>query len=289
MTAHTLNPWSQVVRLHPDVESGNTAVATYAIDLGALVAGDPQRAPRLPAGSRLLRGHVPHHRPAPAAGGCAGRAGRRAEATGCCSFARPSAAASRTRWPRSITPRGDRSSLDRLPKAPTCPIPARCASPCSTARSSTCKGEQVNGQRVQTMWGLLAAQLGCYDLVSYHDQNRVAPGGDVIAAMLGTEPTLILLDEVLKYLERVLAESVGDSTLGRLTQDFIQSLSIEVARAPARGAGLQPAGQRPRGVRQHGAAGHARPPDLARRRQARAGRRRRDPAGAAPPAAVRAA
>jgi hypothetical protein len=77
----------------------------------------------------------------------------------------------------------------------------------------------------------LAAQLGCYDVVAYHDVNRVAPGGDVIARMLGDAPTLILLDEVLKYLERVLGEPVGDSTLGRQTQDFIQSLSTEVARS----------------------------------------------------------
>jgi predicted AAA+ superfamily ATPase len=46
MTVHQLRPWSQVVRLDHDVESGNTAVAAYAIDLGALVAGDP-RIPRI--------------------------------------------------------------------------------------------------------------------------------------------------------------------------------------------------------------------------------------------------
>lgn len=36
-----IKPWVDVVRLHPDVESETTAIATYAIDLGALVAGDP--------------------------------------------------------------------------------------------------------------------------------------------------------------------------------------------------------------------------------------------------------
>ena len=41
MTVYQLRPWSQVVQLHPDVESGKTALATYAIDLGALVEGDP--------------------------------------------------------------------------------------------------------------------------------------------------------------------------------------------------------------------------------------------------------
>ena len=46
MTTAQLRPWSQVVTLDHDVESGNTAVAAYAIDLGALVAGDP-RIPRV--------------------------------------------------------------------------------------------------------------------------------------------------------------------------------------------------------------------------------------------------
>lgn len=36
-----LKPWIDVVGLHPDVESGNTAIATYAIDLGALASGEP--------------------------------------------------------------------------------------------------------------------------------------------------------------------------------------------------------------------------------------------------------
>jgi hypothetical protein len=37
MSTHQLRPWSQVVRLDHDVESGNTAVAAYAIDLGTLL------------------------------------------------------------------------------------------------------------------------------------------------------------------------------------------------------------------------------------------------------------
>ena len=94
------------------------------------------------------------------------------------------------------------------------------------------QGRVMDGRPVQTMWGMLAAQLGCYDVVAHHDATRGAPGGDVIAQMLGDQPTLLLLDEVLKYLERASAEPVLDSTLGRQVQDFLQSLSVEVARAP---------------------------------------------------------
>jgi hypothetical protein len=81
------------------------------------------------------------------------------------------------------------------------------------------------------MWGDLAAQLDCYDLIEYHDKNRVPPGGDVIKSMLGERPTLLLLDEVLMYVERASAEIIGDSNLGRLTQAFLQILSVEVANS----------------------------------------------------------
>jgi hypothetical protein len=40
MADHGLRSWSQAVHLHRDVEAGDTAVASYAIDLGALVEGD---------------------------------------------------------------------------------------------------------------------------------------------------------------------------------------------------------------------------------------------------------
>ena len=105
MTVHQLRPWSQVVRLDHDVESGNTAVAAYAIDLGALVTGDPRipaiyRQPRdffgatyLTSGMRRLLGDM------------LDGLGLAAPVTGCCSSAPRSAAASHTRWPRCIMPR----------------------------------------------------------------------------------------------------------------------------------------------------------------------------------------
>ena len=41
MNSYTLKPWTDVVKLHPDVESGNLVEAVFAIDLGAIAAGDP--------------------------------------------------------------------------------------------------------------------------------------------------------------------------------------------------------------------------------------------------------
>lgn len=240
MTIHQLRPWSQVVRLDNDVESGNTAVATYAIDLGALVAGDPRipaiyRRPRdffaatyLTGGMRRLLGDV--------LDGLAGGTGDRV-----LQLRSPFGGGKSHTLAALFHAARDLSALDvaqvaNLPHSDVAQFGKLRHD--EVVRVAVFDGEkfdvlgrEVDGQLVKTMWGALAAQLGCYDIVAYHDAGRVAPGGDVIARMLGDAPTLILLDEVLKYLERVLGEPVGDSTLGRQTQDFIQSLSTEVARS----------------------------------------------------------
>jgi len=41
MSIHTLRPWTDLVKLHPDVEAGVLTEATFAIDLGAIAANDP--------------------------------------------------------------------------------------------------------------------------------------------------------------------------------------------------------------------------------------------------------
>ena len=40
MSVHTLRPWTELVKLHPDVESGSLAEAVFAIDLGSVATGD---------------------------------------------------------------------------------------------------------------------------------------------------------------------------------------------------------------------------------------------------------
>ena len=41
MSIHTLKPWTELVKLHPDVESGSLTEAVFAIDLGAIATSDP--------------------------------------------------------------------------------------------------------------------------------------------------------------------------------------------------------------------------------------------------------
>ena len=228
MTDAQLLPWSQAVRLHPDVERGDTAVATYAIDLGALVAGDenvPQvyrradaffAATHLTTGLRRLLEDV--------LGGLGGGKGDRV-----LQLRSPFGGGKSHTLAALYHAARDRKALGALPEGLDLPNPGTVRVAVFDGEKFDVRGRTINGQPVRTMWGALAAQLGCHDLVAYHDQNRVSPGGDVIDDMLGEGPTLLLLDEVLKYLERVSAERVEDSTLGRLTQDFVQSLSVEVA------------------------------------------------------------
>jgi hypothetical protein len=229
MTADKLRPWDQTVHLHPDVEAGDTAVATYAIDLGALVAGDRNvptvyrrpdaffSATHLTGGLRRLLNDV--------LSGLAGGKGDRV-----LQLRSPFGGGKSHTLAALYHAAQGRAALNALPEGIDLPDPGPVRVAVFDGEKFDVRGKEINGQRVQTMWGALAAQLDCYDLMAYHDENRVSPGGDVIAEMLGETPTLLLLDEVLKYLERVLAEPVGESTLGRLTQDFLQSLSVEVAR-----------------------------------------------------------
>ena len=41
MSTRALRPWTDLVKLHPDVEAGALTEAVFAIDLGAIAAGDP--------------------------------------------------------------------------------------------------------------------------------------------------------------------------------------------------------------------------------------------------------
>jgi hypothetical protein len=82
--------------------------------------------------------------------------------------------------------------------------------------------------RRKTPWGEIAWQLGgqsSFTTVEKHDEQGIAPAGDVIRKMLPKEPSVILIDELLNYVSR--ARKTGLSTQ---TYDFLQNLSEE-ARA----------------------------------------------------------
>ncbi len=90
-------------------------------------------------------------------------------------------------------------------------------------------------QRRRTLWGELAWQLGGpegYALVAEQDRLGVAPGAEILSRLIGNMPNLLLLDEVLTYVENAMAVVVGESTLGRQTIVFLQRLTEVVAGSP---------------------------------------------------------
>ncbi len=79
----------------------------------------------------------------------------------------------------------------------------------------------------ETLWGLLAEQLtGSRASLEGH----TAPGREAIRRLLGAhQPLLILMDEVLEYVVKAAAVTVGQSTLAAQTLAFMQELTEAAA------------------------------------------------------------
>ena len=101
----------------------------------------------------------------------------------------------------------------------------------------------------KTPWGEIAWQLGgekSFAAVAKHDEQGIAPAGDVIRKMLPKEPSLILMDELLNYVSK--ARKTG---LASQLYDFLQKpLRGSQGPGPRRPLRLHPglrAGDEPRG------------------------------------------
>ncbi|MGB9610525.1 MAG: ATP-binding protein, partial [Bryobacteraceae bacterium] len=244
MSTSTLRPWTDTVKLHPDVESGALTEAVFAIDLGAIAAGDPNvpvvnrdpeaffRATYLTADLRKLLEEV--------LSSLAGKPGYNRVLK----LRTPFGGGKSHTLAALYHAARNRAALDLIPEAKGFPRPGDVAVAVFDgekfdARDGKEVGPRPAGSRshiIRTMWGWIAWQIDpekAFPLVAGHDEDRVAPGGDVIRRLLsegaGGRPVLILLDEVLKYMERAAAVSVLDSTLQRQAMDFFQNLTVEVA------------------------------------------------------------
>lgn len=85
-----------------------------------------------------------------------------------------------------------------------------------------------NGPVRKTLWGEIAWQLGgerSFAVVAEHEAKGMAPGGDVIRKMLPEGPSLILLDEVINYMNRARVVKLAEQS-----RTFIFNLA-EAARA----------------------------------------------------------
>ena len=60
-------------------------------------------------------------------------------------------------------------------------------------------GTQADPIKGKTPWGEIAHQLGVYEKVREHDEKRRSPGKEVLSDVLGEDPLLILMDELVEY------------------------------------------------------------------------------------------
>jgi len=83
---------------------------------------------------------------------------------------------------------------------------------------------------VHTIWGALAHQLGRYDDLRGEDEKRVVPTVDRLRRLLGTKPTVILIDEVVKYASRFEKSSSKElREYSRAVVVFIENLAKAVS------------------------------------------------------------
>ncbi|MDH7515655.1 MAG: DUF499 domain-containing protein [Bacteroidota bacterium] len=240
MSTHTLRPWTELVKLHPDVEDGKLTEAVFAIDLGAVAANDPNipvvnrdpesffRVTYLTADLRRLLEEV--------LACLSGKSGYNRVLK----LRTPFGGGKSHTLAALLHAARKRDALDSIPEAKDFARPGYVAVAVFDGEKFDARNGKPleDGRTIQTMWGWIAWQIDperAFPLVAGHDQDRVAPGGDVICEMLtkgaGDRPVLILLDEVLKYMERAAAVQVLDSTLQRQAMDFFQNLTVEVARS----------------------------------------------------------
>lgn len=91
-------------------------------------------------------------------------------------------------------------------------------------------GEYADPLRGKTLWGEIAHQLGCYEVVEEHDRRRVAPGKEIISDLLSkNQPVLLLMDELMQYVIRAMGVKVEEGTLKGQTQAFLKALTEAVA------------------------------------------------------------
>ena len=238
MNTRLLRPWTDLVKLHPDVEAGALTEAVFAIDLGAIAANDPNvpvvnrdpeaffRATYLTTDLRKLLDEV--------LASLSGKTGYNRVLK----LRTPFGGGKSHTLASLFHAARKRDALDSIPEAKGFARPGDVAVAVFDGEKFDARNGKTldDGQTIQTMWGWIAWQIDpekAFPLVAGHDRDRVAPGGDVTSDLLtkgaGGRPVLILLDEVLKYMERAAAVSVLDSTLQRQAKDFFQNLTVEVA------------------------------------------------------------
>ena len=86
---------------------------------------------------------------------------------------------------------------------------------------------QDSGITTKTLWGEIAYQVGGvegYRLLQGSDRAGISPGTDVLDRLLNGKPTVIILDEIARYLRAAKAKQIGRSDLAEQVVAFLFSL-----------------------------------------------------------------
>lgn len=111
----------------------------------------------------------------------------------------------------------------------------RVAAVVGTHLEPTSRPKKELAQAPRTLWGEIARQVGGaegYALVAENDATGVAPAAPALAKLLGTAPTLVMIDEVAQYQRRAKEVTLARGTLDQQTPAFLHSL-FETAGSPA--------------------------------------------------------
>ncbi len=230
---YSLRPWTEVLRPHDDIVAGKLEMSTYAADLGAVdrddpntpwVYRDPREFFRTTYPTRNLRRLL-----ADILGVMAGGAGDRVIQL------RTPFGGGKTHALLALyhliksREKIDQAHLSGLPD----PGPSRVAI-LSGLDLDPHTPRQVDGLMIRTLWGELAFRIGgqpSYEKVRIHDETGSAPSGNVLRPILSAAPSLVLLDEVLVYVERAGGKK-GDDPLRRQVTIFLQALTEVVRNLP---------------------------------------------------------
>jgi hypothetical protein len=229
--AYTLRPWTDVVRPHADVASGDLAMGTYAANLAAVafrgetstgVYDDPAEFFASTYFTRAMRELL-----ADVFGALGGNAGDRVLQL------RTPFGGGKTHTLLTLyhlaTARKEAADVPELSDVPD-PGPARVAV-LSGEYLDPQRGRSVDGRKITTLWGEMAYQLGgwdAYEQITVDGDEGVPPGGEVLGELLGGAPSLILLDEVLIYIVKGRALKRVDTTAGQQSLLFLHNLTETV-------------------------------------------------------------
>ena len=235
-TSMEINPWVQVVQLHPDVTSEHFSEDIFALDLGPLADGnksvpavyrDPEHFFRVSYPTKGLRSLLED-----VLSRLSGGEGNRI-----LKLLTPFGGGKSHTLASLLHAARNRKALDVLSETQGLPRPTNVRTAVFDGQFfDATKGKEISGEnfRAQTMWGWIAWSLGGkkgYEIMRQQDEARVAPGADEIMALLAEGPNLILLDEVLQYLISVGGIKIHQTTLRDETMNFLHRLTGAVGNS----------------------------------------------------------